>query len=61
MFRYLIAADVELPDRAATALFAALRARIEAGEAPAAALAAVRTDPQWSTWAAHLMLFAAAP
>ncbi len=59
--RAVIAADVELPDRAATALFAALRARIEAGEAPAAALAAVRTDPQWSTWAAHLMLFAAAP
>ena len=55
--RAVIAADVELPDRAASALFAELRRRIDGGEAPAAALAAVRQVPAWASWAGHLMLF----
>jgi len=57
--RAVIAADVDLPDREATALFAQLRARLANGELPAAALAAERSAAvvRGQTWAAHLMLF----
>ncbi len=58
--RAVIAADVELPDDEAAALFAELRGRLDGGEAPAAALAAVRSRASGGRadhWAAHLMLF----
>ena len=57
--RAVIAADVDLPDREAAALFARLRARLATGEAPAAALAAERRAAvaAGQTWAAHLMVF----
>ncbi len=57
--RAVIAADVDLPDREAAALFARLRARLASGEAPAAALAAERRAAvaAGQPWAAHLMVF----
>ena len=55
--RAVIAADTDLPDREAGALFAELRTRLAAGDAPAAVLAELRTRPAWSAWAGHLMLF----
>jgi cellulose synthase operon protein C len=55
--RAVIAADVELPDRESNQFFAELRRRLAAGESPSAAVAAVRRDPTWSTWSAHVMVF----
>ena len=57
--RAVIAADVDLPDREAAALFVRLRQRLAKGEAPAAALAAERSAAvaAGQTWAAHLMVF----
>jgi CHAT domain-containing protein len=57
--RAVIAADVDLPDREAAALFARLRARLAKGQAPAAAVAAERSGAiaAGQAWAAHLMVF----
>ncbi len=58
--RAVIATDIDVPDAAAGAVFADLRARITGGEAPARALAAVRAaaiarDP--ASWVARIAVF----
>jgi len=58
--RAVIATDVDVPDAAAGAVFGELRARITGGEAPAAAVAAVRAaavarDP--ASWVARIAVF----
>lgn len=54
--RAVIATDIDVPDAAAGAVFAELRRRITGGEAPAAALAAVRArDP--GGWVARIAVF----
>jgi hypothetical protein len=58
--RTVIATDIDIPDRDATAVFADLRRRIAAGEPPATALAAIRSaaiarDPK--TWVSRVAVF----
>jgi hypothetical protein len=58
--RAVFAPAVPIPDREAEAFFAALRARLEAGATPAAALAAEREawlarDPR--SWTQDVLLF----
>lgn len=57
--RAVIAPTVEIPDTEAVAFFAELRARLTAGEEPAAALAAVRRAyvERGAAWAASVVLF----
>jgi cellulose synthase operon protein C len=57
--RAVIAPTVEIPDAEAVAFFAELRARLAAGEEPAAALAALRRAylGKGATWAANVILF----
>ena len=58
--RAVIAADVDLPDDEAAGFFATVRSRIAAGEPPAAAVAATRTEVSGGRrdhWAAHVMVF----
>lgn len=57
--RAVIAPTVEIPDAEAVAFFAELRARLTAGEEPAAALAALRKAyvAKGSRWAADVVLF----
>jgi hypothetical protein len=56
----VIATDIDVPDAAAGPVFGDIRARIERGEAPAAAVAAVRAaavaaDPH--SWVARMAVF----
>lgn len=58
--RAVIATDIDVPDASAGPVFADIRARIERGEAPAAAVAAVRAaaiakDPR--SWVARIAVF----
>jgi hypothetical protein len=54
--RAVIATDVDVPDAAAGPVFAELRTRITGGEAPAAAVAALRArDP--ASWVARIAVF----
>lgn len=58
--RAVIATDIDVPDASAEPVFADIRSRIERGEPPAAAVAAVRAaalakDPQ--TWVARIAVF----
>jgi hypothetical protein len=57
--RAVIAADVDLPDAPARALFDAIHRRIAGGTAPAAAVAAERAAAVagGQAWAAHVMVF----
>ena len=55
--RAVIAADVDLPDAEATALFDRFRAELARGATPAAALATARVAFATTSWAAHVMLF----
>ncbi len=55
--RAVIAADTDLPDQQAAALFAELRRRVSTGAHPAAVLAELRGRAEWAAWAGHLMLF----
>lgn len=58
--RAVIATDIDVPDASAGPVFADIRSRIERGDPPTAAVAAVRaaalaTDPQ--TWVARIAVF----
>ncbi len=53
--RGVVAADAPIPDASARAVLDELHGRLDAGEDPAAALAAIRKTR--GGWAAHLMLF----
>jgi cellulose synthase operon protein C len=55
--RAVIATDVDIPDPAAAAVFTQLRERIERGEAPAAALAAIRKTAPPTSWIARVAVF----
>ena len=55
--RAVVAADVDLPDVDATALFDRFRGELARGATPAAALATARTAYATAPWAAHVMLF----
>ncbi len=54
--RAVIATDIDIPDPQAAATFAALRERIERGEDPAVAVAALRAAAP-STWIARIAVF----
>lgn len=54
--RAVIATDIDIPDPQAAGTFAALRERIERGEEPAAAVAALRAAAP-STWIARIAVF----
>lgn len=57
--RAVIAAATEIPDDQGAALFAELRARLDRGERPAAAVAALRASrlAAGQAWAAGLLVF----